>query len=100
DPVLRQQGARQIPDQLDLLVFDEAACDLLGVARVDLRDGRAGGAEGDAAELQARGRGTSALLDQVERAGLGLLILRFLQDLETVDDRAGRTDQVMAHTRA
>src|SRR5262249_23278104 len=82
------------------LVFDEAPRHLLGVAGVDLSASGTRRPEGDAAELQACGRGRSALLDEVERKRLGLLVLRLLQHFEAVDDGAGRTNQVMAYARA
>ena len=59
DAVLRQQRARQVPGQLGLVVLEKAARHVLGVAEIDLRAGRAGGAEGDPAELQL-GRGRCA----------------------------------------
>ena len=41
-----------------------------------------------------------ALLDEVERECLGLLVLVLLEHLEAVDDRADRADQVVADARA
>ena len=73
---------------------------LLGVAEVDLGAGGAGGAEGDAAELQLGGGGVGALLDQVERKGLGLLVVFFFQHFQAVDDGADRADQIVADARA
>ena len=67
---------------------------------IDLRAGGAGRAESDAAELQLGGRRAGALLDQVERKGLGRLVLFLLQHFEAVDDRADRADQVMTDARA
>src|SRR5262249_46583861 len=54
DPVFRQQHARQVPGELGLVVLDESLRHGSRVAEIDLRAGRAGGAEGEAAELQAR----------------------------------------------
>ena len=52
------------------------------------------------AELQpGRGR-LGALLDQVDRELLGLLVLAVLHHLEAVHDRADRADQVVADPRA
>ena len=59
-PVLRQQRRGKIPDELRLVVLEQAARHLFGIAEVDLGTGRAGRAEGDAAELQL-GRGGRAL---------------------------------------
>src|SRR5579863_1536861 len=41
-----------------------------------------------------------ALLDQIERENLGLLIFVLLHHLDAVDDGADRTDQVVANPRA
>ncbi len=101
DPVLRQQHARQVPGDLGLVILHEGARHGLRIAEIDLRTGRARGAEGEPAELQAGGRGARALLDEVEREGFGLLVVvLLLEHLEPVDDGAGRTDQVVAHPRA
>src|SRR5215470_2896431 len=55
---------------------------------------------GEAAELQARRRRPRAPLDEIEREGLGLLVAVFLlQHFESVDDRAGRADQIVANAR-
>src|SRR6185312_2513724 len=54
----------------------------------------------DAAELQLGRRRAGALLDELERELLGLLVLLLIQHFETVDDRADRADQVVANTRA
>ncbi len=74
--------------------------DGFGVAEVDLGAGRAGRAEGDAAELQLGGAGAGALLDKFESEGLGLLVLCLVQHLQPVDDGADRADQVVAYARA
>jgi hypothetical protein len=65
-----------------------------------LRAGRAGGAEGDAAELQLGGSRAGALSDEVERKVLGFGVLALLQHFQAVDDRAHRADQVVADARA
>jgi len=50
--------------------------------------------------LQARRGLSGALLDEVERKRLRLLVVVVLEHLEAVDDRADRTDQIVADTRA
>ena len=97
--VLGQQLARQIPGQRRLAVLDQATRRFFGVAEIDLRAGRAGRAERQPAELQLSRSLVCALLDQLEREGLGLLILVLLHNLDAVDDRTNRADQVMAHAR-
>ncbi len=52
------------------------------------------------AELQLGGSLPHALLDQVHGEGLGFLIVVVLHHLETVDNGADRTDQVVAYARA
>src|SRR4029077_8217889 len=73
----------------------------LRVAEFDLCAGRAGRAEGETAELQPpRGR-LRAPLDEIEGESLGLVVAAFLlQYLESVDDRAGGADQIVANARA
>src|ERR1051326_144225 len=98
--VLRLELTRQVPGDLDLVVLEEAAGDLFGVAGFDLRPRRSGGAKGEPAELQP-GRGIAgALLDQVEREGAGFLVLVLFQDFDAIDDRAHRADQVVTDARA
>ncbi len=41
-----------------------------------------------------------ALFDQIERKRLGFFVLVLLKDLDAVDDRADRTDQIMTDSRA
>ena len=41
-----------------------------------------------------------ALLDQIERKGLGFLVLVLFHHFDAVDDRADRADQVVADARA
>ena len=100
DPVLRQQDAGHVPGELYLVVLDEAAGDAFGIAGVDLGAGRTRRPEREAAELQASRGGAGTLLDEVEGEGLGFLVLGFLQNLEAIDDRPGRADQVVADPRA
>jgi hypothetical protein len=100
DPVFRQDGARQIPGQLGLLVLEETPGNRLGVPGVDLCASRAGGAEGNPAKLQLGRSGPRAFLDEFKCEILGLLILVFRQHLEAVDDRADRADQIVADARA
>src|SRR5919201_2494543 len=101
DPVFRQQAARQIPDELGLLSFDEGQRHRLRVAEFDLGGKRASRAEGKTAELQPRRGRLRAPLDEVKGESLGLRVAAFLlQHLEPVDDRPGGADQVMANARA
>src|SRR5262249_28225900 len=101
DPVFRQQAARQIPDELGLLSFDETQRHRLRVTEFDLGGKRARRAEGKTAELQPRRGRLRAPLDEVEGESLGLRVAAFLlQHLEPVDDRPGGADQVMANARA
>src|SRR5262249_11746463 len=100
DPIFRQQHAWQVPGELGLVIFDERLRHGSRVAEIDLRAGRAGGAEGEAAELQARRRRPRTPLDEVEREGPGLLVAVFLlQHFDSVDDLAGRADQIVANAR-
>ena len=100
DLVLRQQGAGGVPHQGGALVVEQAPGDQFRVTGVDQGAGRTGGAEGEAAELQA-GRGAArAFLDEVEREAAHVLVLLVLQNFEAVDDRADGADHVMADARA
>src|ERR1051326_1517757 len=100
DAILRQQQPRKIPRDLGLLVVEQAARHGFGVAEIDRGSDRAGGAEREPAELQARRGLLRALLDQVERESLGLLIAVVFQHFEPVDEGADRADQVVANSRA
>src|SRR5580704_1215508 len=99
DPVLRHQGARQIPDELGLGVLDKSTRDTLGVPEVDLCTRGARCTECDTAKLQARRRRRCALLDELVCESLGLLVLGLIEHFQTVDDGAGRADQVVAYMR-
>ncbi|MGY4443964.1 hypothetical protein ACVW04_006783 [Bradyrhizobium sp. LM2.3] len=90
----------QIPGDRALAVLDVAARHGLGIAEIDLRAGRAGRPEGEAAELEAGGGGFRALANQVERelavVGLGVVVEHF----KPIDDGADRADEIVANPRA
>ena len=70
-----------------------------GVAEIDLRAGRSGRAERQPAELQPRRGGLGALADQIERE-IAIFRLRIVvEDLEPIDDRADRADEIVADPR-
>ena len=100
DAVFGKQDTRDVPSKLGLLIFQKPARHAFGIAEIDLRARRPGGAEGDPAKLQSAGRRLDAFLDQIERKGLGFLVLAVLHHLEPIDDRSDRTDQVVANPRA
>ena len=100
DAILRQQNPGQIPAQAGLAVFDQAARHLLSIASIDLRAGRARGAECQPAELQLGGSRVRALLDQIHGELGGFLVLVLRHHFEAVHDRSNRADQVMANPRA
>jgi len=99
-PVLRHQFARQIPDQGGLAVLKEPARSLFRIAQLDLGTGRTGGTKGHPTKLQLGRCLRRALADEIKRKSLGLLVSAFVEDFDAVDDRAHRTDQVMADARA
>ena len=67
---------------------------------VDRGAGRAGGAEGEAAELQSGGGDARRLLDEVHREAAHVRVLLGLQHFEAVGDGADRRDHVVADARA
>jgi hypothetical protein len=89
-------SARRGPAHLGLGIANETACDVFGVAHVDLRPRRARRAEGKTCELQTRGRLVGALPDQIERDFAHRRVFFLLQNLKAVDDRADRADDVVA----
>src|SRR5207244_3164532 len=71
-----------------------------GGGDIEFAAGRTGRAKGEATELQARRRRFRAPFDEIERKSFGLLItVFFFQHLESVDDRTGGTDQIVANAR-
>ncbi len=94
--VFRHVSRRAAPDEIVLTLADEAARDLLGGAEVDHGAGRAGGAEGEAAELQARRGLLGHVADDVEGVVLGFLVVVLVEDLEPIVDGAHRPNDVMA----
>jgi hypothetical protein len=97
DPIFRKQRPWQTPIDLHLLVLESAARDLVRIAEIDLRACRARCAESEPAQLQPGRHGRRALLDLIEGEGFGLFVLRVFEDFEPIDDRTGRTDQVVTH---
>ena len=85
---------------MDLAVLDMAPRHVLRVAEVDLRAGRAGRAECEAAELQPRRRGLGALADQIEREFAIFRLGIVVEHLKPVDDGADRADEIVANPRA
>ena len=83
--------------QVVLALADEAPRDLLGGAEIDHRPGRAGGAEGEAAELQAGGGLLGDVADDVEGVVLGLLVVVLVEDLKAIVDGADGADHVVAN---
>src|SRR5262249_17860428 len=79
---------------------DEAARHFFGIAGIDLGTRAAGGAEGDAAELQPRRSRPGALLDKIEREALGLGVAVLFQHFEPIDDGASRADKIVTAARA
>ena len=73
----------------------------MSIAEIDLRAGRARGAECEAAELQARRGRSRALLDEIESKVLCFLVaLLFFEHLQSIDDGPGRTDQIVTDAGA
>ena len=89
-----------MPFELRLVVDQETAGDLFGVARVDRCAGRTRGAKGQSAKLQPRRSGPRALFDEVERKAAHFGVLLVLQHFKSVDDRADRADDVVTNPRA
>ena len=96
DLVLGHVAGHAAPDELVLALADEAAADLLGGAEIDLGAGRAGGAEGEAGELQAGGGLLGDVADDVEGVVLRLRVVVLVEDLEAVVDGADGADHVVA----
>ena len=84
------------PDELVLALGHQAAADLLGGGKLDLGAGRAGGAEGEPGELQARGGLLGDIPYDVEGVGLGLGIVVLVEDLQAIVDGADGIDHVVA----
>ena len=95
--VLRKQGTAAAPDEFGLLVRQERRRHRFGVASVDLHAGRAGRAESDAGELQARRGIFRALADEVHGVLVGAT---FVEQFKPVVDRPDRRNNVVAHTAA
>ena len=99
DAILRQKDARQIPDDLGLVVLEMPARHVLRIAQIDLRARRTGRSEGEPAELQPRRCRLGALADQVEGEFAILRLWIVIQHFEPIDDGAHGADEIVAHAR-
>src|SRR3990167_5056492 len=100
DLVLGHQNARRLEGEFGLLPLHVAGRYLLGVTQIDLGARRACRPESESRELQLRRSLGSALADQVESEILHVLAVLLVEDLETIDDRTDRRDDVVAHPAA
>src|SRR5690606_14775557 len=89
------------PAELDAALAAEQALDRGAcLARVDAVAEAAGGAEGEAEELELVRARPRALGKQLEAAGAHLRVVLVGEQLDAIVERAHRRQQVMAKTRA